>query len=46
MGTSLYSLQPWITQYKKEVQGITPQSIVLRSEQQWRQTLEKQVKQL
>ncbi|GAA5113534.1 transposase [Orbus sasakiae] len=46
MGVSISSIQRWVTQYRKERQGITPKNSALTPEQKRIQALEKQVKQL
>lgn len=46
MNVSISSIQRWVTQYKKERQGIPPKSSAMTPEQKRIQALEKQVKQL
>lgn len=46
MNVSISSIQRWVTQYRKEQQGITPKSSALTPEQKRIQALGKQVKQL
>lgn len=46
MGVGLSSIQRWVSQYKKEEQGVTPKATALTPEQLRIQQLEKQVKQL
>lgn len=46
MNVGLSSIQRWVTQYKKELRGITPKPSALTPEQIRIQELEKQVKQL
>lgn len=46
MGVGLSSIQRWVSQFKKEQQGITPKATALTPEQLRIQQLEKQVKQL
>ncbi|WP_392559395.1 transposase [Orbus mooreae] len=46
MNVSISSIGRWVTQYRKERQGITPKSSALTAEQKRIQALEKQVKQL
>ncbi len=46
MGVGLSSIQCWVSQFKKEQQGITPKATALIPEQLRIQQLEKQVKQL
>ncbi|PAJ72521.1 hypothetical protein CJF42_20735 [Pseudoalteromonas sp. NBT06-2] len=46
MAVGLSSIQRWISQYKKEQQGITPTARALSPEQIRIQELEKQIKQL
>ena len=46
MSVGLSSIQRWVSQYRKEQQGVTPKVSVLTPEQIRIQALEKQVKQL
>jgi len=46
MDVSLSSIQRWVSQYRKEQQGITPKPSALTPEQIRIQELEKQIKQL
>ena len=46
MNVGLSSIQRWISQYRKEQQGVTPKASALTPEQIRIQELEKQVKQL
>jgi len=46
MDVGLSSIQRWVSQFKKEQQGITPKASALTPEQIRIQELEKQVKQL
>ncbi len=46
MDVALSSIRRWVTQYRKEQQGITPKPSALTPEQMRIQELEKQVKQL
>ncbi len=46
MEVGLFSIQRWVTQYRKEQSGVTPKATAMTLEQQRIQELEKQVKQL
>ena len=46
MNVSISSIQRWVTQYRKERQGITPKNSALTPKQKRIQALEKQIKQL
>ena len=46
MNVALSTIQRWVSQYKQEILGVTPQARALTPEQQRIQALESEVKQL
>ena len=46
MNVALSTMQRWVSQYKQEILGVTPQARALTPEQQRIQALESEVKQL
>ena len=46
MNVALSTMQRWVSQYKQEILGVTPQARALTPEQQRIQSLESEVKQL
>ena len=46
MNVALSTMQRWVSQYKQEILGVTPQACALTPEQQRIQALESEVKQL
>ena len=46
MNVALSTMQRWVSQYKQEILGVTPQARALTPEQQCIQALESEVKQL